>query len=116
MNMTLAAAAALCAATGLVHSVLGERMIFANAEMHDRLPARFRGIIRASWHATTLLGFGLAAVMLHHAASGAPMPLAIRLGTSSAIAAAGAAVLIWTAGRHPGWIALGIVAGLCLMA
>jgi hypothetical protein len=116
MNAALAASALLCAATGLAHSFLGERMIFGRSGARPELPARFRGILRASWHATTLLGFGLAAVMLHHATSSAPVPHAVRFGISAATAASSAAVLVWTRGRHPGWIALAAVAGLCLLA
>jgi hypothetical protein len=126
MNLALLAAAVGTVLVGSIHSVVGERRIFrrasggvAGAQDSGTLElGRYRGILRASWHITTFLGFGMAAVMLHLALvpAEAPLALALRLGLLVPIAASAAAVFWWTRGRHPGWIGLAMVAVLCGLA
>ncbi len=113
MNLLLVAAAVLTVLVAATHSLLGEKMIFGGAA---ELPSTFRGILRATWHATSLLGLALAAVMLSHGLAGEPPPNAVRLSTAAAMGLSALAVLVWTGGRHPGWIALGLVGALCALA
>jgi hypothetical protein len=117
-TMYLTAAGLLAIAIGATHSILGERNIFWAAEgsalaASPALPAgRHRGILRATWHATTLFGFALAAILLHYASMGGAIPLLIRSAIAVALGASSIAVLWWTKGRHPGWIGLGLAAAL----
>lgn len=106
---------------GLVHSVLGEIMIFNRmrrgtlipTDGGERLRERHVRILWASWHLVTVFGFALAALLLRlwQAPS---LPVAPYLiGTISlATLAAALLVLIATNGRHPGWLGLLGVAAL----
>jgi hypothetical protein len=122
MNAALAAAAALTIVIGLVHSVLGERLVFSRLRQGTLVPTQggtlLRGhhvrILWATWHVVTVLGWGVAAVLLLLAAEPVLGPLHVALLQIIALAmmASGALVLLGTRGRHPGWIGLMGVAGL----
>jgi hypothetical protein len=116
MNVWLLSAGGLAIIVGAVHSLLGERMIFRLDVRESGVSGRYRGILRASWHATTLFGWALAAVMLQGALSPSPLPPAVRISIVAAMGLAAGAVLWWTRGRHPGWIGLLAVAVLCALA
>ena len=111
----------LAIAVGLVHSVLGEVMIFNRMQLGkliptdggERLRERHVRILWASWHIVTLFGFALAAILLRlgHAPSLPLKPFVIATISITMIAAA-LLVLIATNGRHPGWLGLLAVAAL----
>ena len=115
-------AAALAATTGLVHSVLGERLIFRHLRSGGVIPTltapplreRHVRILWATWHIGSLFGWGFAGVLFH--LGGSTDSPSLRAVAVSAIAAsylgASLLVLIGTRGRHPGWIALALVAAL----
>ena len=110
----------LAIAVGLVHSVLGEIMIFNRMRHGTLIPTDGGGHLRerhvrilwASWHVVTVFGFALAAVLLRlwQAPSLALTPYLI--GTISfAMVAAALQFLTATNGRHPGWLGpLGVAA------
>lgn len=116
MNTALAAAAVLSLVIGLVHSVLGERLVFSRLRQGTVVPTQggtlLRGahvrILWATWHVVTVLGWGVAGVLLLLAAEPALGPLHLSLLQLIALAmlASGALVLVGTRGRHPGWIGL----------
>ncbi len=116
MNTPLAAAAALTVVIGLVHSVLGERLVFSRLRQGTLVPTQggtlLRGahvrILWATWHVVSVLGWGVAGVLLMLAAEPALGPLHRGLLKLIALAmlASGALVLVGTRGRHPGWIGL----------
>lgn len=121
MNTWLAVATALAVLTGITHSVFGEILIFRRLPRDgDGKPLQWRplGVLWASWHIASVMGWALAAVLWQLAT--APEPFALRAFTLNTIAAAyalsGLLVLIGTRGRHPGWAALGAVAALILLA
>lgn len=121
MNTWLAVATVLAVLTGLVHSVFGEILIFRRLPRDSSgQPLQWRplGVLWATWHIATVLGWALAAVLWQLAL--ATEPSALREFTLNAVAAAygvsGLLVLIGTRGRHPGWAALGAVAVLILLA
>lgn len=112
----LISAAVLAIATGVVHSWLGERLIFrplrASAAISPvaaaHLQRRHLGILWATWHLASVFGWALAVLLLQLAIEpGAPAS-----GRSVLFAVAGAygigavLVLFGTRGRHPGWVAL----------
>ena len=121
MNISFLAAAALAVATGLVHTVIGEMLIFQRLRRGTLVPTfggevlrqRHVRILWASWHALTLLAWSMAAVLVVMASAPASdMTLAIARLIAMDMAAGAWAVLVGTRGRHPGWIAMLVVAVL----
>lgn len=136
MNPLLIAAAVGLALVGLVHSVLGEIMVFRGLRMqgvrarglrHDvgatssgvptwalALPRAHLGIVWASWHLVTLLGWALAALLWRLGTVPSDAALAAWVADVAGLAtlAGGMLVLYATRGRHPGWTALLVVAAL----
>lgn len=116
MNAALAAAAALVAALGGVHSVLGERRIFRHLRRGGAVPTGGQPVLRefqtrilwASWHLVTVLAWALAAVLLwlsQPAAQAASHGLIERICITALVAGAG--LVLWSnRGRHLAWIAL----------
>lgn len=121
MNSLLAAAAALAFLTGAVHSILGEYLIFRHLRRGTLVPgleapplrSRSIRILWASWHVLTVFGWAFAGVLLQVALSPQTSPLDAFLSATVAANACGSLlVLVGTRGRHPGWIALAVVAAL----
>jgi hypothetical protein len=121
MQPLLLTAAGLAFITGIVHSVLGELLIFRKLRSGTLVPAngapplqgRNVRILWATWHLATLFGWAFAAILLQVALN--PQVALLPLLASAAVAAyAGGSVLVLvgTRGRHPGWIALAVVAVL----
>ena len=122
MNAYLATAGVLVLVVGLVHSVLGEVLIFRRMRNGGFVPthgAKVIGaghvrIIWASWHIVTVLGWLIGAVLLWlsarpaDAAPGFPLLPAIAM----AMLISAALVLVATRARHPGWAGLLAVAVL----
>lgn len=127
MNPWFVAAGLLLLLVGLVHSVLGELLIFRRMRMRTGngfIPTHGAALLRerhvrilwASWHLGTALGSGMVAMLFwlalpsSHAIAASPIPLAIIV----ALLASSALVLVGTQGRHPGWVGLLGVAVLVL--
>lgn len=116
------AAGSLGLITGIVHSVLGEVLIFRHLRSGGLVPAmgapplreRNIRIIWATWHVSSVFGWAFAGILFQLAI--APQDSSLKAFVLSAIVFAnlGGAllVLIGTKGRHPGWIALLAVAAL----
>jgi hypothetical protein len=121
MNTPLVVAAALILALGLVHSVLGERYIMIRLLRRADLPRLFgsdlftRRTLRFAWHLTTVVWFGIGAMLLQ-LARGAPLGPAELAGILAVTSAASAVVaLVGSRGRHPAWavfLAIGALAWL----
>lgn len=116
MNSYFIAAAILAFLVGLGHSVLGEVMIFARLRQGGLIPTNGGGLLResnvrilwASWHLLTVLGWGMAAILLVLAI---PVPQwvgqpIIAQAIALSMLLGSALVAIGTNGRHPGWIGL----------
>ncbi len=121
VNTSLVVATALAVLVGVVHSVLGERLIFRHqprAADNARRHRRPFDILWATWHIASVLGLALAAVLWKLAAM--PEPSALRefllLAIALAYALSGVLVLVGTRGRHPGWAGLVGVAVLVWLA
>ena len=119
VNTLLLAAAALAFATGLVHTVMGEVLIFRHLRRGTVVPTfggdvlreRHVRILWASWHVLTLLGWCMAAMLVELAgwpASDITRSVAhlISLGMFTGAMTVG----IGTRGQHPGWLAMLLVA------
>lgn len=122
MNIYFLSAALLLILIGLVHSLLGEKLIFRRMRQGGLIPTQGGSALRephvrilwATWHVVSVLGFGIAA-LLGWLAQAAQAPLAqgfLPQCLSIALAASASLVLIGTKGKHPGWIGLLLAAGL----
>lgn len=109
-------AALLTLVVGVVHSVLGERLIFSRLRNKGVVPTvgepllleRHVRILWASWHIVTVFGWALGAILFRIAfPSVEPVLHAFVENTIIVSMLAGSfLVLIATRGRHPGWLGL----------
>jgi hypothetical protein len=116
----LLAAAVVAALVGVIHSVLGEVLIFRRLSKGTIIPNQAAAplelrnvrILWATWHLASAFGFGFAAILLILAnREFAPDPAtAWTLIVSFAVGSF--LVLVATRGRHPGWIGLLMVSVL----
>lgn len=121
MNPYLLAAGVLLIAIGLIHSILGERIIFRRMRAQGMIPTQGGNLLRephvrilwATWHMASIMGWFIACVLFWLA-----LPSSSNVHTSFlakaliiTLLASSALVLIGTKGRHPGWIGL-LVAGV----
>jgi hypothetical protein len=119
-NRMLQLAAILIALLALAHSFLGERYILTRLFRRGELPRLFGGTeftrrtLRFAWHLTSILAFGMAALLLQ-LADGAAAPSLIRtIGWTLVLS--GFLPLVHTRGRHLSWVVLLLAGGLCLAA
>lgn len=120
MNIYLATAAVLAFLVGLVHSLLGERLIFGRLRQGrlvstnggSLLQERHVRILWASWHVLTVFGWCIAAVLLWLSlpSSNPSSALFIEQAIVFSMLAGSALVLLGTRARHPGWVGLLAVA------
>lgn len=116
MQLTLILAAMIAVLVGVVHSVLGEKLMFSRLRQQHWVPGKSAGplheshirIIWASWHALSVFGFVLAAILLRLAwpVQAVQLSAFILHAVFAGMVAAALLVLVGTRGRHPGWIGL----------
>jgi len=109
----------------LVHSVLGEVLIFGRMRKGTVVPTMGQPILRerhvrilwATWHIVSVFGLAIAGVLVFMSIYPAIdlqglflRSVAISMGVSSAF------VLFATKGMHPGWAGLLVVAASAIMA
>jgi hypothetical protein len=127
MNPWLLGAAGLLVLIALAHSVIGEWRIFRHLRRAGQVvPTEGGNLLRefqvrilwGAWHGLTVMGLGLAAVLVWLAQPGAQAASGGRVEWCVAMAAAasGLLVLVSNRGRHPAWGALFVAAGLVLMS
>lgn len=125
MQTLLAVAAVLATLIGVVHSVLGELLIFRHLRKGTLVPAgdapplsqRHIRILWATWHLATVFGWAFAAVLARLSITPhASLPALLAGATVGAYAGGSLLVLVGTKGRHPGWFALAVVAALTWIA
>lgn len=110
-------AAALVILIGLAHSILGERYILIRLFRRE-LPPLFGGVeftrntLRFAWHLTTVLAFGIAALLVQLAGPADAKALTLTLGIT--LLASGLLPLLFTRGRHLAWVVLFASGGLCV--
>jgi hypothetical protein len=116
MNNYMFAAGALAILVGLVHSVLGEILIFNRMRNKGVIPTvgapllreRHVRILWASWHVVTVFGCAIGAILLRLAFPFSENALQIFVENTIAISmlVSSLLVLVGTKGMHPGWLAL----------
>lgn len=127
MNFYFLIAGILCVLLGLVHSILGEYLIFKDkrvkgnlvpTKVNADLKERHLRIIWATWHLVSLFGWCIGAFLVK--ASLDVSSLNDQIGnfiintTIFTMFASSFLVLIGTKGKHPGWIVLALI-GLLLI-
>jgi hypothetical protein len=116
VNSCFIAAAALIVVIGLVHSVLGERLVFQRMRTHGIVPVNGGQILHessvrilwASWHIVTILGWCIAGALwwLALPANAALAQSGLVKGISGALLGSSALVFFGTKSKHPGWAGL----------
>ena len=122
MQPLLATAAILALVTGVVHSFLGERLIFRHLRVSSIVPTlpapplqnRHVRILWATWHLASVLAWAFAGLLWQLARASLPSLSAqsVLMAAAAGFIAGSLLVLFATRGRHPGWIALAIVGAL----
>lgn len=127
MNIYFLLAGILCFIIGIVHSILGETLIFKAKRKKGRIvpsigneylkPGHLR-IIWATWHLASVFGWVLGAAMSYIALdeNHVDNPFSanfIKLSLAAMIIGS-ALVLFGTKGKHPGWIGL-LLSGILLL-
>lgn len=126
MQTYLLAAGAVAILVGMIHSILGEVLIFRRMREGKLVPTNGRPILKerhvrilwASWHIVTIFGWAIAAILLELARSSSELELQGFVLNTVALSmlASSFLVLFATKGMHPGWFGLLAVAGLCWLA
>jgi hypothetical protein len=116
MQNYMFAAGVLAILVGLVHSVLGEILIFNRMRNKGVIPTvgapllreRHVRILWASWHIVTVFGCAIGAILLRLAFPFSENVLQIFVENTIAISmlVSSLLVLVGTKGMHPGWLAL----------
>ena len=119
METYLLVAGCLSIALGLIHSVMGEILIFSRMRKgkiiptngHPILKERHVRILWASWHLVTIFGFCLGIILLRYAFNGSENvnQLFIEKTILVSMFAGAFLVFIGTKGKHPGWLVLLII-------
>lgn len=123
MNNVLFIAGSLSILIGLIHSILGELLIFRKFRFNSIIPTVAKPplsesnvrILWATWHITSFFGGAIGAVLLYISTSMQAEIQTIIYFSSTAMCASGVLVLVATKAKHPGWAGLLIVACLCLV-
>lgn len=120
MRNYLLAAAIVAILVGLVHSIIGEMLIFRKLRKGALVPdqpapplqARNIRILWATWHLASAFGLGFAAILLSLSTGDSAPDPEIMWALMFAFVLGAGLVLVATRGRHPGWIGLLAVAVL----
>ena len=110
----------LAIVVGLVHTLLGERLIFSRMRKQGVIPAFGQPVLRerhvrvlwASWHIVSIFGWALGLQLIHAARPFTELGV-LQFSLRSIVIAmlcSSVLVLVATKGRHPGWIGLLVVA------
>lgn len=120
MNWYFVIAAVLASLVGLVHSILGETLIFGRLRQNGFVPTNGGSllgekdirILWASWHVLTVFGWCFAAILLWLSLPSPSTSSAwfIERAIVIAMLVGSALVFIGTKARHPGWAGLLAVA------
>ena len=123
MNTYLIIASVLALLVGIIHSFLGEKLIFSKLRSGKLVPTnvspplqeRHIQIIWATWHIVSVLGIGIAAILFWLAQPSTNIEIGLALQTYIAVPMFISALLVFgaTKGRHPGWAGL-LLVGICV--
>ena len=118
MNVLLCCAAVRALLVGIVHSVLGERLVFSRmrARSDGLVPTNGAPLLRekhvrilwATWHLASVFGWAMSALLLWLALEPRPggAQVLIERAVTVAMVVGSLLVFIGTRARHPGWVGL----------
>jgi hypothetical protein len=116
MNMYFLIAAILCFFLGLVHSILGECLIFKSkrtkgalipSKTGEELKERHLRILWATWHLATVFGWCIGTLLLKISVLEESRLINFMVKSiSTTMILSSLLVLIGTKGKHPGWLVL----------
>jgi len=118
MSALLLSAAALLGFVAVAHSYLGERYILIRLFRRNDLPKLFgsdeftKRTLRLAWHITSVMGLGLAAILVTLASPEAPFVRTAAEIISATSALCGLLAFAGSRGRHLSWIAFFAIAVL----
>ena len=121
IELLLCIAGVLAIIVGLVHSVLGEVLIFKRLRNGTVVPAvapeplleKHVRILWATWHIASIFGWALGILLINVSMEGELGAMQFIQYTALAMFCSGVLVLIATRAKHPGWVGLCAVAVLC---
>jgi len=113
-------AGCLAIALGIIHSILGEYLIFQRLREGGVIPTNGGTLLKpkhvrilwASWHLVTVFGWALGSILCWYSLSSSvelTNPIWLTNVITITMLAGAALVLIGTKGRHPGWIILTLI-------
>jgi hypothetical protein len=122
----LLAAGCLVFVLGLVHSLLGERLIFRHLRDGGIIPTKGGALLEekqvrilwASWHLVTAFGWGIGAILCGFYLSSSTdimIPSFVINSVAWSMFAGAALVLLSTKGKHPAWVVLMAITILVLL-
>ncbi len=123
MNSLLFIAAVLTVVVGIVHSVLGELLIFrllrkgsiVPTQGHSILKERHVRILWATWHIVSIFGFAFAAILFYLSLfemESSFYHFLLQVIATGMLISGG--IVFWaTQAKHPGWIGLTLIA-ICI--
>jgi len=127
MNIYFLIAGILCFLLGLIHSILGEYLIFKDkrkignlvpSKVNTELKERHLRIIWATWHLSSFFGWCIGAFLIKISSDQKKLDAEfidfMINSTVLTMFASSLLVLIGTNGKHPGWIVL-ILIGILLI-
>lgn len=108
---------------GIIHSVMGEILIFNQLRRSSVVPnlaptplrRRHINIIWASWHIVSILGAALGLLLILMRNEWLQQAFYLKWIIILSMAASGLLVLFATRGRHPGWFVLLVIAVLLIL-
>lgn len=118
MNIYYLIAGILCFALGIVHSMLGEYLVFKDSREQGRwiptkpssqLKERHLRILWATWHMASLFGWCLGLIIIKIALAGNDNPELVNFMVQSMTVTmflSSILVFVGTKASHPGWIVL----------
>lgn len=128
MNTYLLSAGILCFILGLIHSILGEYLIFNRKRIKGHfipslgskaLPEGHLRIVWATWHLASFFGWCLGIIIIKIASIQHTMEVVwidfLLQSISISMIAGAVLVLLATKGKHPGWIVLLIIGILLIL-
>ncbi len=112
---------------GLVHSLLGECLIFRHLRDSGIIPTKGSDLLEekqvrilwASWHLVTIFGWGIGAILCGFYSSSSTeivVPSFVINSVAWSMITGAAIVLFTTKGKHAAWVVLTAIAVLVLLA
>lgn len=112
MNTYLLISGALLALTAVVHSAVGEKLLLIPLQKVDGLPTVggstrvAKETLRFAWHVTSVLGIGIAVILVYYASVPklAPDQIYVLRVLSLTCQASFVVAIVGSRARHPSWI------------